>query len=216
MIRSVAWLVVISVAFAATPAQAALLLYNLTFTFDPTNTSLIPTTSEVPTGSFLYDTVAVRFSEFLVTWRGHVYDFTPGANFPNGAGLVSCGPNPPTQADVLATLTQTSACGTGAFISFWAAEDSVISSRRFLGLIRGRTDRYAQLSVTEISVPPITVRQASLGTFTISNPIPQDIPEPGSVLLLLAGIAVLAAIRYDRQPTTSRYSESTRVRPSHI
>ncbi len=139
-------------------------------------------------GSFTYDTTSQSFTAFTVTWDSAIFNLTASANAPSLNGT-ECGSS--TAATTFTFLTTGNVCGAGA-TGKWLGLPPEGGGPSF-EFDDFSADQSSFLSVSALpSQGHIPNPDFGTGTFTVQS---AAIPEPSSILLAMAGIAVLASKR---------------------
>ena len=158
---------------AAASATAAPILYNINFT----GGSPLPTS-----GQFTYDSATEQFSAFIVTWNAVSFNLTAAANDPNVTG--TCNTAAANSADYFSYLN-----GNGCATKVWDGTTNLGLNLFFVGS-HTATDRASAAAIVPMFFPLLTITS---GGFTIS-----EAPEPSSLVLMLAGGALVAWRRRNR------------------
>jgi hypothetical protein len=209
-------------ALTAPCAMAAPITYTINFTCFVVQPSL--PCGPPPSGSFTYDSAAPigsQFSAFAVTWQAAAnggapipailnFDFTASANSPNVVGG-ACGTN---SAAVFSLLSTGAACTThdslgifgdcGVFFGGypkWCIATTVPQAPCLSSPISTLRVATVFLSRQRLPTRSLLARLWALGQFRLT-------PEPGSLILTLASVAILVAgkLRFIRRPP---------IRPAH-
>ena len=175
---------VLMCACASTAVHAAPISYSISFT--PVFGSPLPSS-----GAFSYDwaqPLDSRFSNFIISWSGQLYDFTSNANLPvfQGTAPVSCIPTPDS-AGVFFALTSPGGCP-GLIGNIWQANETIStgsSQFRFFLIdvsLGGWGPRVNGVGAGTAQTPTIE------GRFTVS---PSEVPEPSTPIMMLTGALAL-------------------------
>jgi hypothetical protein len=164
--------------------------YKITFTctIPPGPDCLSPTS-----GSFEYDNTKNQFTSFQVVFDGLTFDLTVGANNPAGLGTAPCTGTATGPQAALAIMTT---CATDPATNWTGV---VITGDQVFFRFLNFTDNNNFIEIfdgMDPSLVPIgTPDNASNGTFTTSITTHIATPEPGSDVLVLAGMGLVLVMR---------------------
>lgn len=173
-------------------ASATPITYTISFFPGPAAPPINPPTA----GSFTYDSSAITFTDFQVTWYNLIYDLTSEANSPTGSHSDSCFAGASGAAASFALLTG-GACpaewGAGNFTGFGGG-----SSVSFLQSNAGQL-QFLDTREFNLNVPGNVLGNdfAIFGGFSVAQLTPPGpvVPEPSSMLLFGTGVAAVVTRR---------------------